>query len=105
MTRFWPLAMFGVPALMFVSGRPLWIVAGVGWLAVWTLGYFVSLGIKREVVCRMCHGEGYRRGLIFRHAMGDCFCCHGYKTHVRWGTRVFRASRSAGMLAERGSRR
>lgn len=89
------------PIVMFAGGHLAWIGIGVAWLVIWTAIYVVSLRLSPERACHACHGSGARRGLVFKHALGRCWCCRGAKVHTRWGVRVLRVMPSPSRVIDR----
>ena len=76
-------------ALVSISRPALGAVAGV----VVTVAYVYSLHRRPMRPCRTCGGSGANRGVFWKYAFGECWCCHGSKSHARLGIRVLQRNR------------
>jgi DnaJ-class molecular chaperone len=60
----------------------------VGILAVWFIGYAISIVIHPYRKCKVCNGTGKHVGAIYGRGFRPCRNCGGSSRRPRLGTRV-----------------
>jgi DnaJ-class molecular chaperone len=72
--------------------------AGTDWetilavaIAIFAVGYMLSIWAHPQKKCRLCNGRGRHRGSIFWYASRPCRACGGRRYQLRLGTKVARA--------------